>query len=136
MLRKTIISTLISVMFILSVHAKVIKVVYYPNGSVKMEMIKLKKGIVEINQYYPSGALFEKGYSKNGMLQGQWTRFDKDGNIIATDFYQNNAKIGSWNHYNRWSRSTSQVRYQNGKAVSYRKFDYSGRLIALETKKW
>lgn len=115
-------------------HTKVIKVEYYQDGTVKMEMIKMKKGIVKINQYYPSGQLFEIGYSKNGMNQGQWTRYDEQGKIIATAFYQNSVKIGSWNHYNRWDESISRVSYQNGEAIAYQRYNQNGELIAYETR--
>jgi antitoxin component YwqK of YwqJK toxin-antitoxin module len=115
-------------------HTKVIKVEYYPDGTVKMEMVKMKKGIVKITQFYPSGDIFEIGYSKNGKYQGQWTRYDEQGKIIATAFYQNSIKIGSWNHYNRWDQSISKISYQNGQAVALRKYDQSGTLIAYETR--
>jgi antitoxin component YwqK of YwqJK toxin-antitoxin module len=137
MFRKALTTILIFMITLVSFgHTKVIKVVYYPDGKVKMEMIKLNKGIVQINQYYPSGAIFESGYSKNSMMQGQWTRYDEQGKVIATAFYQNNVKIGSWNHYNRWDQSVSKVSYINGEAVTYRKYDENGSLIAFESRTW
>ncbi|MEX2596216.1 MAG: hypothetical protein WEC59_04735 [Salibacteraceae bacterium] len=117
-----------------TVSAKVIHVEYYSNGNVKIEMIKLKKGIIQINQYYPDGRVFETGFSKNGLFQGQWTRYDKQGEVVATAFFKNNVKIGNWNHVTPYDQSVSKVSYRNGKAVSLKKYDTSGNLIASQER--
>lgn len=115
-------------------HAKVVHVQYYDNGNVKIEVIKMKKGLNQIKQYYRDGSLFETGYSKNGLYQGKWERYNRTGEVVATAYYHNNVKIGSWNHVNQWTRSTFHVYYNNGLPVSYREYDQSGQLIASGTR--
>jgi antitoxin component YwqK of YwqJK toxin-antitoxin module len=122
--------TLILISFAFTLNAKVIHVEYYDNGQKKIELIKMKKGIVQINEYFVSGQLKEQGYSKNGMFQGKWIRFNETGTIIATAFYHNNVKIGSWNHYDQWSQNTFKVYYHNGVATAYKQFGPNGDLIA------
>jgi len=114
----------------ITLNAKVIHVDYFANGQIKIELIKLKKGIVQINEYYISGQLKEQGYSKNGMFQGKWIRYNENGTIIATAYYHNNIKIGSWNHYDQWSQNTYRVYYHNGIATAFKQFGPNGDLIA------
>ncbi len=113
-----------------TLNAKVIHVEYYDNGQIKTELVKLKKGIVQINEYFISGQLKEQGYSKNGMFQGKWVRYNQTGTIIATAYYHNNVKIGSWNHYDQWSQNTFKVYYNDGIAKAYKQFGPNGDLIA------
>ena len=129
-LKSHLFTLLISIVLSTSLFAKVIHVEYYSNGEKKVEMVKLKKGIVQINQYFESGLLKEQGYSKNGMYQGKWIRYNENGLAISTAFYHNNVKIGSWNHYDQWSQNTYRVYYNNGQATAFKQFGPNGNLIA------
>jgi len=128
--KKHIITFIILVAISFSLSAKVIHIEYYPNGEKKIELIKLKKGIVQVNAYYNTGQLKEKGYSKNGMFQGKWIRYNENGIEIATAFYHNDVKIGSWNHYDQWSQNTYKVYYNNGLPASFKQYGPDGNLIA------
>ncbi len=128
--KASIILTVFLLTLSLVLHAKVIHVEYYANGQKKIELVKLKKGIIQISEYFNTGQLKEQGYSKNGMFQGKWVRYNEQGLVIATAFYHNNVKIGSWNHYDEWSQNTYRVYYQEGIATAYKQFDQKGNLIA------
>lgn len=118
------------VAFSFSLSAKIVHVEYYPNGNVKIEVIKMKKGLHRVNQYFEDGTIMETGYTKNGMFQGRWRRYDEQGEVVATAYYHNNRRIGAWQHLNPWTHSSMQVRYENGNAVSFKEFDQQGKLIA------
>ena len=134
MIKKGILTTLIFMLgFSLLLSAKIVYVEYFPNGNVKIEVIKLKKGIHQINQYYACGTLMETGFSKNGKSQGRWLHYSPEGDVTASAYFHDNVKIGSWNYFNQWSNRSYQVRYDQGRAISYKEFDHSGTLIASGT---
>jgi len=132
--KKGILTTLVLMLgFSLILSAKIVHVEYFPNGNVKIEVIKLKKGIHQINQYYECGTLMETGFSKNGKSQGRWLHYNPEGDVTATAYFRDNMKIGFWNFFNERSDRSYQVHYDQGRAISYKEFDQSGTLIASGT---
>lgn len=75
----------------------------HPSGNIKSEVVetddakmtKIRSEVVEIDgvkitKYYDeSGTLLSQGKLKNGVEQGTWKYFDKDGNVIFTKYYVN-----------------------------------------------
>ena len=112
----------------------VVHVDYHENGNIKVEVIKVHKGLHQVNHYYADGSLFETGFSKDGKTQGKWIRYDEQGDVIAVAYFHNNVKIGSWDHYDHNTQQSFKVSYVDGRAVRFRQYDPNGNLIASQER--
>lgn len=61
---------------------------FHPNGNIKSEVVEIN-GVKTTKYYDESGILISQGELKNGVEQGMWKYFDKDGNVIFTKHYVN-----------------------------------------------
>ena len=61
---------------------------FHPNGNIKSEVVEIN-GVKTTKYYDESGTLISQGELKNGVEQGTWKYFDKDGNVIFTKYYVN-----------------------------------------------
>ena len=53
---------------------------FHPNGNIKSEVVEIN-GVKTTKYYDESGTLISQGELKNGVEQGMWKYFDKDGNV-------------------------------------------------------
>ena len=59
---------------------------YFPDGSVERSL-SLLNGEGEFLQYYNNGVLKAKGKFHNYSAYGEWLFYDKNGNIVTTDYF-------------------------------------------------
>jgi antitoxin component YwqK of YwqJK toxin-antitoxin module len=52
-----------------------------------------------INNHYPNGVLEAEGYLKNGIAEGEWSYYDKDGCLKETVQYKNGLRDGEGTSY-------------------------------------
>jgi hypothetical protein len=131
MLRKATF-TLLIVLFIASsaMATKIVHIEHYPNGSVKIEVIRVQHGLHQVNLYYQNGKLMETGFTKHGLREGRWMKYDEQGALIATAYFHQDLRIGQWSHMDPWTRSKTVVSYHSGIAQRYRTYNHEGFLIA------
>ena len=61
---------------------------FHPNGNIKSEVVEIN-GVKTTKYYDESGTLISQGELKNGVEQGMWKYFDKDGKVIFIKHYVN-----------------------------------------------
>lgn len=110
--------------------AKVLHVEYYDNGQKKLELTKVKHGLVRIDQYYEDGVLRETGFMKRGKSHGKWMSFNRIGQQVATAYYYESVRLGSWIIYDQWTGQSVAITFQEGMPRSYRSYARNGELIS------
>lgn len=53
-------------------------------------------GRTEVTFYYANGKVQERGYLKEGLLQGEWIRYNEAGEKVQIANYENGQKMGRW----------------------------------------
>jgi antitoxin component YwqK of YwqJK toxin-antitoxin module len=71
--------------------------------------------LVKATYYYQDGTVSTIGFFKDQKLTGEWTRFDKEGNIIQTAFYDAGNKVGKWLVWS--SNALKEIHYENNAIV-------------------
>lgn len=61
--------------------------------------------------YYPSGALMDSGYYRNGLREGHWEEWLNNGTVKASGTYQHGRRIKSWSYYDSSGRLRSIASY-------------------------
>lgn len=51
---------------------------------------------VKVTYYFENGAIYKQGFFKNKKLSGNWLEFDQKGNKVASAFYKDGKKVGTW----------------------------------------
>tara|TARA_R110002050_G_scaffold244268_1_gene380855 strand:- start:12458 stop:12814 length:357 start_codon:yes stop_codon:yes gene_type:complete len=80
-------------------YLEVVKQEFYPNGNLKMECISVTAGAVEVTYFYESGVVSETGYFKQDQLEGEWSSYDENAQLLATGFFEEGHKTGMWKIY-------------------------------------
>lgn len=114
----------------MTMAAKVLHVEYYNNGQKKLELTKVKHGLVRIDQYYEDGVLRETGFLKRGKSHGKWMSYNRIGQQVATAYYYENVRLGSWTIYNQNTGESMAITFQEGMPSSYRSYGRDGGLIS------
>ena len=66
----------------------------------KKDSYELKGDLIEAILYHENGEVAQTGtYNKEGVLHGDWTSFDREGNIRSVGHYENGKKVGTWRFY-------------------------------------
>lgn len=106
----------------------------------------------KLTSQHPSGGLLEEGYERNGVKEGTWLKYDKEGNLIGITSYMggkingpsidmnNRGQIikkqyflddvahGLYGEY-KFGRATKEVNYVNGQMDGlYQEFYNDGKL--------
>lgn len=97
------------------------------NGFYRDSLLKIPQGFF---QYFSDdGKILSEGAYKNGKETGLWKRWDKEGNLIDSIFY-NNGNISeeySWSYY---QGNLRQFAYTNNKTKERRSVEYhDGKLL-------
>ena len=76
-------------------------IVYYDNGQVKSQGMKIKNGnkIGKWIYFYENGDVLKEEKYKNGKLNGLYRKFYSNGNIVMGGSYKDGLKIGSWTYF-------------------------------------
>lgn len=81
--------------------------------------LKLNKDtqLIEATYYHDNGVVSQTGtYTLDGKLQGEWKRYDNEGNKIVSAEYNNGAKVGKWFY---WANDVlREVDYSNNAIAS------------------
>lgn len=81
--------------------------------------LKLNKDtqLIEATYYHDNGVVSQTGtYTLDGKLQGEWKRYDNEGNKIVSAEYNNGAKVGKWFY---WTNDVlREVDYSNNAIAS------------------
>ncbi|WP_435135199.1 toxin-antitoxin system YwqK family antitoxin [Formosa sp. A9] len=81
--------------------------------------LKLNKDtqLIEATYYHDNGVVSQTGtYTLDGKLQGEWKRYDNEGNKIVSAEYHNGAKVGKWFY---WTNDVlREVDYSNNAIAS------------------
>jgi antitoxin component YwqK of YwqJK toxin-antitoxin module len=72
--------------------------------------------LVKATYYYDNGTVQQVGYFKDGKLDGKWTSFDANGNLITIAEYTNGVKSGKWMYYSN-SVCISEVNFSDNRIV-------------------
>jgi len=80
-------------------NGKVIREEFHANGSVKLQFVQVDKKMVQATYFHDNGLVAQKGYFLNEELYGYWETFDYEENKIASGFFSNNKKTGTWNYW-------------------------------------
>jgi antitoxin component YwqK of YwqJK toxin-antitoxin module len=68
--------------------------------------------------YFPSGAVKDSGYYKNGLREGVWMEMIEDENVRSIGYYRHGQKKDIWKYYN-----------PQGKLLYIQHYDRHGRLV-------
>lgn len=84
-------------------------------NNIKNELA-VKNGVISgtANYYYTSGKLMESGTFENGLKDKKWIRFNENGTISATAFYNLGKKTGTWLVYDDLGNKRFEMNYNNG----------------------
>ena len=77
---------------------------------------KAEGDLVKATYYYEDGNVKTEGFFKNKKLTGEWTRFDKKGNITQTAFYEKGEKVGKWLVWNKGV--LKEINYNNNVIIT------------------
>lgn len=79
--------------------------------------------------YHDNGVVSQKGsYNQAGKLQGEWLKFDSNGNKIASAMYDNGKKVGKWFFWNH--NLLTEVDYTNNKITSVNEWQSKSALAS------
>lgn len=101
---------------------------YYNNGNIESRVASVN-GADMITIFHEEGGVKETGIVENGKREGQWERYDAQGNLVARAYYKNDKKAGDWVFWNADGSLKMTVTYENNAVASYK--DYSGTTVAL-----
>lgn len=129
--------TTLAFLFIVSIAmaTKVMHVEYYANGQKKLELTKVKHGLVRMDQYYSDGVLRETGFLKHGKCHGKWVSYNRIGQEVAVAYFYEDMRLGSWHFYDQWTGKSLNVFHQQGTPSSYRSYNRQGDLISYGSLK-
>lgn len=65
---------------------------WYENGSLK-QVVDFSKDFRRVTNYHDNGVKSIEGWSDNGILQGEWLYWDRNGNLIKKEVYKDNELI-------------------------------------------
>ena len=72
---------------------------YFTNGSIKLQFVEISKGLVKATYFHENGKIAQQGFFRNENLYGYWETFDVEHNKIASGFFNENVKTGTWNYW-------------------------------------
>lgn len=72
--------------------------------------------------YYPTGAIKDSGYYKNGLKEGHWEEWLESGQVKSAGSYLHGVKNGSWSFYSSKGKLLSVKTYNNKGEVTHQKF--------------
>jgi len=82
------------------------------------------------SHYYYTGALQMKGHIKNGVRNGKWTAWDKEGRMLSTGHYVDGMENGMWTVWFPSGKKRYEGLFKDGKRSGLWKFyDENGQLI-------
>lgn len=88
-------------------------------------------GLTEVTFYYANGNVQERGYFKNGKLEGKWTRFNKAGEKVQMANYQNGQKIGRWFFWLQGGERLRVMDYQSNELIKSQEWHIAkGEMLA------
>jgi antitoxin component YwqK of YwqJK toxin-antitoxin module len=93
----------------------------YDNGAVKSEYVK-KGELVAITNYYESGEVKEEGFFKDGIPEGKWETFSKEGAKTAELTYVEGQRHGEFRVWDEFDNAYIEMRYDHGKVVSANRY--------------
>ncbi len=88
---------------------------FFQNKKIR-ELLTIKEGKLngEVIKYHANGNKWEVEQYENSLKVGLWTRFNKEGKIIAEASYKQNKKDGNWNIYNDKGIKLFEMKYTDG----------------------
>jgi antitoxin component YwqK of YwqJK toxin-antitoxin module len=84
---------------------------FYENGTISGKKLRVDGIVVDGENifYWDNGAIYQKGYYKNGHQVGKWYDFDKDGQPFYLQYYNKKGipiKAWRWNsEKKKWEKS-------------------------------
>lgn len=85
--------------------------------SQKQQPVFEKEGdLVKASYFTEDGTLEVQGFFKNKKLEGQWVRFDAEGNKTKIAHYKDGKKVGKWFVWN--NESLKEINYENNAIAS------------------
>ena len=93
-----------------------------------MKQGSLKNGLREGSweEYYNSGALFEKGDYKKGKRESSWVGYHENGQLWYKGDFKNGKQEGSWVNYSKNGQLEGKGDYKNGKREGSWVYYYDG----------
>ena len=86
-------------------------------------------------EYHKNGQLNKKVYYKKNKRDGEWLEYNQDGKLISQGWYENGLKVTDWIQYN--SNSTVYTYYFNGvKDGLFELFDNKNKLRYRGIYEW
>ena len=67
---------------------------WYENGSIK-QVLDYSKEFRKITNYHDNGIKSVEGWSDNGILQGDWFYWNKEGKLVKKEVYKDNVLIST-----------------------------------------
>lgn len=93
----------------------------YEDGTVKSEYTK-RGELVAVTNYYENGDVKETGYFKDGIPEGKWETYAKDGSKTAELSYVDGQRHGEFRVWDEFDNAYIEMRYNHGKVVSANRY--------------
>ena len=96
---------------------------YYNDGKIKKETRKIDEFTQEVKTYYVTGSIMEKYFCLFSKVNGNYIKFDKNGQIQSQGFFDNGIAIGPTYYYFENSLILYNERDFKGEIYYVKKYD-------------
>ncbi len=78
----------------------------------------LGNNVIKATYYHDNGCIAQKGYFKEGKLDGEWIMFAENGKKIAIGHYVEGKRNGAWFFWKINGEALREVTYANGQLIN------------------
>jgi len=101
----------------------------------KERTLELNKetNLIEVTYFHDNGVVSQTGYyTEDGKLQGDWFKFDADGQKIVSAQYDNGLKVGAWFYWK--GDQIKKVEYSSGSISFVSDWQHAESAVAINEK--
>tara|TARA_R110002072_G_scaffold138704_6_gene282081 strand:- start:3263 stop:3631 length:369 start_codon:yes stop_codon:yes gene_type:complete len=87
---------------------------------------------IRVTYYHENGVIKETGTYYKSVLDGKWTQYDDDGNILFEAYYDNGDKVGKWFKWDLEEKILYEMVYEDNTLLSVDKWKLEKRNLLAE----
>jgi len=64
-------------------------------------------------KYHNDGSIWAKGRTVNGLMEGYWEWFRKDGTLMRSGYFEKDKQVGEWTTYDKSGKIVKVTKFNN-----------------------